>query len=129
MGILGSREEQERKQWLADVRDVQHPTPAKDLLQYLNGEFQHGVPLHIAGHKWDRVGKCLDDREVSRLEVISAIGRLPHRQRRIMELVYIDGVPCLDAAARLGISERTLYRERSMALDTMVLIIYEWSDN
>lgn len=126
MPILGSHEDQEHKRLLFGEDDM--PTQAEDLLHYLSGEFQKGEPLRITSRHCDRVGRQLIDREVSRLEVLSAIQQLRYRQRRVMELLYVETVRPEDAAGQLGISIRTLYTERTEAVKVMTDVIYEWKN-
>lgn len=124
MPILGSHDDQEHKRLLYGEGDM--PTQSEDLLHYLSGEFQKGEPLRITSRNCDRVGRQLTDREVSRLEVLSAIQQLRYRQRRVVELLYVESVRPEDAADQLGISIRTLYTERTEALQAMADVIYEW---
>lgn len=126
MPILGSYEDQEHKRLIYGEGDM--PTQAEDLQHYLSGEFQRGEPLRITTRQSDAVGRRLADWEVSRLEVLSAMQQLRYRQRRVMELLYVDGIPADDVANQLRISIRTLYADRSEALQVMTDIIYEWSN-
>jgi len=128
MPELGSFEDQERKleRYRALDREEEMPTQAEDLLHYLKGEFQKGVPLRVTTRRSDAVGRALAEREVSRLEVLSALQQLPYRQRRVVELLYIESVPSDEVADRLGISERTVYSDRADALGLMANVIYEW---
>ncbi len=126
MPILGSCEDQDHKRLI--LGEDAMPTQAEDLRQYLSGEFQKGEPLRITSRHCDRVGRQLADQEVSRLEVLNAIQQLRYRQRRVIELLYVDNACLGDAVSSMGISARTLYRERNEALIAMTEIIYEWNN-
>jgi DNA-directed RNA polymerase specialized sigma24 family protein len=125
MAILGSLEDEDRKRLM--YGDDNMPSAAQDLGQYLAGEFRKGAPYQIVARECDRVGRRISDREVSRLEVVSAMRSLRHRQRRILEKLYVDDVPAEQAAADLDISTSTLYRERREALKSMADVIYDWA--
>lgn len=123
---LGSIEDQEHKRLIYGEDNM--PTQAEDLLHYLAGEFQSGEPLRISTRRSDAVGRQIADREVSRLEVLSAIKQLRYRQRRVMELLYVENVPKSEVAQQLGISARTVDSDRADALETMTETIYEWAN-
>ena len=124
---LGSIEEQERKRLIYGEGEM--PTAEQDLETYLAGEFQAGEPLRLVGSRCDAVGRRITDRVVSRLEVLSAMTALPLRQRRGLELRYVEGLGTGEAARRLGISTSTLYADRREALRAMAARIYEWEGN
>lgn len=119
-GALGSVEARDWRQFIAGQFD-----PRRDLAHYLAGEFAAGYPIRLTTWRADAVGQQLSDREVSRLEVLSALSRLPYRRRRIVELLYVDDRPWREVARRLHISETTLARERAAALQAMIAIIYD----
>lgn len=121
-GALGSAESQEWRR-----RQLGHePHPNRDLAAYLRGEYQEGRPFQINGREPDAVGRQVTDRMVSRLEVDHALRQLPYRQRRVIDLLYVQGLSRDQVLEQLHISERTLERDRSEALRAMVRIIYEW---
>ena len=118
---LGSAESQERLRALGI-----EPRPERDLLHYLASEFQEGVPMRVTNWRASATGQQLSDREISRLEVLHAIRILPWRQRRVIELRYVDGLTVDMTAERLRTSRDTVQRETAAALRTMAQIIYEW---
>jgi len=111
MGILGAN---------ASGRD-----PVKDLAAYLAGEYRSGVPWRLTVRHTTATGQALADRLVSRLEVANALRALPHRQRRVVELLYEEDRPPAEVATRLGVSERTVYNDKMAALAAMVEVIYQ----
>jgi DNA-directed RNA polymerase specialized sigma24 family protein len=125
MPILGSPEDEERKLLMFGEDDM--PTTAEDLKHYLEGEFQKGTPYQLTARDSDKVGRKLSDREVSRLEVISAMEKLRYRRRRIIRLLYVENLAPKQAAKAMNISLRTLYDERREALSEMANTIYEWA--
>jgi DNA-directed RNA polymerase specialized sigma subunit len=122
-GPLGSPESFEAKL----ARSGRVPDPRRDLLHYLAGEFASGEPMRIAGSEPDATGRSLTDRMVSRLEVLTALRRLPYRQRRVIELRFRDGRSVQDVCGRLRIGKTAYYRYQEDAVETMVAAIYEWS--
>jgi RNA polymerase sigma factor (sigma-70 family) len=78
--------------------------------------------------------RLLDDDDITRLEaridaesaarsLHQAISRLPEKERAVVELVAVDGLPVAEAAAALGISAGTarvrLYRARRKATESL----------
>ena len=98
--------------------------PVRDLEHYLAGEYRSGVPWRLVARHTTRSGQALADRLVSRLEIANALRDLPYRQRRVIELLYEHDRPVAEVAAALGISERTVYSDKTEALVAMVRVIY-----
>ena len=121
-GILGSAESQAWRRRLLG----REPNPERDLRDYLAGEFQSGTPLRVTSRRPAGVGQQLAEREVSRLEVLHAMQLLSYRQRRVVELLYLDGATVEEASEALRVSTRTLLRLRDAAIRAMVGVIYEW---
>ena len=96
-----------------------------DLLAYLKGEYQKGLPLRMTVRVPSATGYQLRDQVVSRLEVASALRQLPLRQRRVVELLFEQDRPAEEVARVLGISERTVYEDRGKALAAMASVIYQ----
>lgn len=69
----------------------------------------------------------MSDRLVSRLEVANAVRWLPYRQRRILELRYVeDGLTVEQTCRRLNLKRSCYYSQLNQALDAMVERVYEW---
>ena len=125
MPELGSNEDHQRK---IDLYGEDHmPTPEQDLLSYLRGEFQAGEPFQMVSRQSDRVGRRLAAREVSRLEVQAALGRLPYRQRRVMEALFCEDLRPAEVARLHGVSQSTVYADRNEAVHAMAAWIYDWN--
>lgn len=99
--------------------------PVRDLEAYLRGEYRAGVPWRLTVRHPSATGYALSDRLVSRLEVAHALMLLPYRQRRVVELLYVEDRPAAEVATRLGVSERTVYLDRTDALAAMVAVIHD----
>jgi DNA-directed RNA polymerase specialized sigma24 family protein len=104
----------------------QRPTPVRDLVDYLSGEFASGHPLRLTSSRPDTTGQTLSDRMVSRLELLNAVRYLPYRQRRLVELRFCEQLPVHEVCQRLGIAERTYYRDQLEALEAICSVVYEW---
>lgn len=122
-GPLGSPEAFEARR----SRSGHDPDPRRDLLHYLAGEFASGEPMRISGSEPDATGRSLTDRMVSRLEVLTALKRLPYRQRRVIELRFGDNRTVQQVCERLKIGKTAFYSYQEEAVETMVGAIYEWS--
>ena len=53
---------------------------------------------------------------VSRLEVLTALKKLPYRQRRLIELRYADNRTVQEVCERLKIGKTAFYRQAEMSL-------------
>lgn len=122
-GPLGSIESLEAKR----SRHGHDPDPRLDLLHYLQGEFAAGEPMAISSSSPDATGRSLTDRMVSRLEVMLTLKRLPYRQRRLVQLRFVDGLTVDEVCQRLSIGKTSYYRYQEDAVTTMVAAIYEWT--
>lgn len=125
-GPLGSLEA--RRSRLELLNQNESLSPLRDLAHYLNGEFRLGLPLRLTTWHPDSTGQQLSDRMVSRLELLVALRRLPYRQRRVIELLYVEDKNWLEAAEQLHIANDTLASERIAALARMIAMIYEWPE-
>lgn len=121
---IGSIEDQEWKS-LGRAPDDQ-PDPRDDLLSYLKGEFQKGEPYQVVTREQTQVGLRISSRMVSRMEVLSAISRLPRDPRRVMDKLYVEDLTIEKTADDLNISEATVKRRRDAAIEGMVAMIYDW---
>lgn len=104
-------------------------TPTRDLGAYLRGEYLNGAPLKLTERHPTKTGYELSDRIVSRLEIANAVRLLPYRQRRIVEMVFEQGLSRQQACHALSISDATFHREKAAALRTIVGAVYEWGVN
>lgn len=125
---LGSAADGQRKHALFSQGVLtRRPDPERDLIHYLrSNEFRDNIPWKIASRQPDRTGLRVTDRIVSRLEVHNALSRLPARQRRTIELLYVEDLDRPDVLYRLGVSSDTLTREHRSAIRQLVDWIFEW---
>lgn len=107
-------------------KEIDAWTPERDLAAYLKGEYSQGVPFRLTRRQPTATDQALGDRLVSRLEIANALRRLPYRQRRVIELRYIEGRTCDQVGLQLSISDRTVERDAGDALKQMAAWIYEW---
>jgi RNA polymerase sigma factor (sigma-70 family) len=63
------------------------------------------------------------DRVVDRLTLETAMSRLTPLERRILRSIYIDGIPVVELAGRLGYSRRHLTRLHQQALKRLEILV------
>lgn len=125
IAVLGSVEAQERLR----ARHGHEPDARKNLAAYLEQEFARGEPWKLSDtRRSSATGLELSDRLVSRLEIANAVRWLPYRQRRILELRFVeDGLTVEETCRRLNLKKTCYYSQLDKALGAMVAVIYEWT--
>ena len=100
------------------ARWVERPALTRyDLEHYFAGEYQHGTPL-----TWpERSGEGMCSAPSSM--VAAMLAHLPKHERQAVQTVDVDQVPPIEAARRLGITERTLQRYRAAGLDRLAMVL------
>jgi RNA polymerase sigma-B factor len=63
------------------------------------------------------------DRVVDRVTLESAMSRLTPLERRILRSIYVDGIPVVELAGRLGYSRRHLTRLHQRALKRLEILV------
>jgi len=79
MPSLGSRAAlEQRRRRVEAAGQLFVPDPVRDLSSYLSGPFLSGLPLRVTTWQPDATGQQLSDAMVGRLEVVTAMKRLPN---------------------------------------------------
>ena len=79
-----------------------------------NGQAEGSTLMEVLG-SLDAELEVLPDR----LDLISTLSRLPDRERRIVELKFLDGLSQVEIASRLGISQMHVSRLQRQALSKL----------
>ena len=122
-GPIGSQQERE---W-HEMTGGTPPDTVGQIKAILRSSLDTPVNLHLMSKVADDGAPELTTEMINRAEVANAVSRLPLlEQREAIKLVYEQGMTRDQAAARLGISPRTLHRYLAEALELVADYVCEY---